>query len=305
MRISVSFPPAVYKNRGFTDAKQRFYRGETEALSKRNRASNRDETEISPERNRLSPNVCGTAPNGCALLRLILQNNVRIHHPVGTADLSEKQEVAEEVGIAEEEIGHKMNPLVEPAEYFGQIGHYDELVRIRQTVHSRPISRRFIQDFALFEHTDILRKALFIGRQQQATGMKCGVDLRYPVGKMGQLAQKLRTRQAVDRIVPPLMIEVADTGGLLHKRPQEAVRIGCIGHGEARHHSTSFQSIRSLEKTCKKLLPVLGRQVRQKLPVPDPAVFAQIGQQFFHLSVLGGQRSPVTDSLFEDRKSVV
>ncbi|ERI82141.1 hypothetical protein HMPREF1981_02649 [Bacteroides pyogenes F0041] len=46
MRISASLPSAVYKNRGSTDAKQRFYRGETEALSKRNRASNRDETKV-------------------------------------------------------------------------------------------------------------------------------------------------------------------------------------------------------------------------------------------------------------------
>lgn len=65
------------------------------------------------------------------LLGFILQNKVRIHHPIRTSELCKKNEITEKVGVAEKEFRHIANLISGLVEHMGKVRHQHEVVRIR------------------------------------------------------------------------------------------------------------------------------------------------------------------------------
>ena len=65
------------------------------------------------------------------LLGFILQNKVRIHHPIRTSELCKKNEITEKVGVAEKEFRHIANLIAGLVEHMGKVRHQHEVVRIR------------------------------------------------------------------------------------------------------------------------------------------------------------------------------
>lgn len=100
------------------------------------------------------------------LLGFIPQNDIGIHHSIGTGELSKKYKITKKAGVAQEEIRHEMDLFFHLMEQMVEICHQHEMIRIREAIHSRPIRYRSIKHITFIQLPYIARQTALIRSQQ-------------------------------------------------------------------------------------------------------------------------------------------